>query len=211
VIKYKRTETGIEPEIVAPPKLVKTFRGRRYLEEESIFADFALIKAWRADTMGNLEFHKTARNFNADMALAAKCVIAEVEEIVEAGTLDPEAIHVPAIYVDRVYKMNPSSRYSESVIERLTLEDHVEVKRGVKFSSIAKGELNFNDHPELDAEKQIRYKIAARAAKEVKSGMSINLGIGIPTCLPNVLPPDVKVFIQSENGVLGVGHHPLLE
>lgn len=71
------------------PKPTKIFRGAKYLEEESIFGDFALVKAKRADTLGNLEFHKTARNFNADMATAAKCVIAEVEEIVEPGKLDP--------------------------------------------------------------------------------------------------------------------------
>lgn len=63
---------------MTPPKPVKIFRGQKYLEEESIFGDFALVKAKRADTMGNLEFHKTARNFNADMATAANCVIAEV-------------------------------------------------------------------------------------------------------------------------------------
>lgn len=66
--------------------------------------------------MGNLEFHKTARNFNADMAKAARCVVAEVEEVVEPGALDPEAIHVPSLFVDRIYKMDPQSKYSEKVI-----------------------------------------------------------------------------------------------
>lgn len=71
--------------------------------------------------MGNLQFSKTARNFNADMATAAKVVIAQVEEIVEPGKLDPEAIHVPGVFVDRVYQMDPMSPWSESMIERLTL------------------------------------------------------------------------------------------
>lgn len=62
--------------------------------------------------MGNLEYHKTARNFNADMAKAAKCVIAEVEQVVEPGELDPEAIATPSIYVDRIFEMDPRSPYS---------------------------------------------------------------------------------------------------
>ena len=68
----------MQPEIVARPKPVKMFKNRKYLEEESIFGDIALVKAWKADTKGNLEFHKTARNFNADIATCAKIVIAEV-------------------------------------------------------------------------------------------------------------------------------------
>lgn len=79
MIKYKKKADGaLEPEIVSNPKPVKVFKGKKYIEEESIFGDFAFIKAKRADTLGNLEFHKTARNFNADMATAAKVVIAEV-------------------------------------------------------------------------------------------------------------------------------------
>lgn len=154
------------------------------MEEESIFGDIAFIKAKKADTLGNLEFHKTARNFNADMATAASLVIAEVEEIVLPGQMDPEAIHVPAIYVDRVYKMEAGSPYSESMIERLSLEDHLEVKRKVKFSSVMNNELEFHDTANVNEKDKIRYKIAKRAAKEVKNGMNVNLGIGIPTCLP---------------------------
>lgn len=161
--------------------------------------------------MGNLEFHKTARNFNADMAKAASCVVAEVEEVVEPGALDPEAIHVPSLFVDRIYKMDPQSKYSEKVIERLTLEDHIETKRKVRFSDIEKQLLTFKDEPPANLSKEnIRYKIASRAAKEVRDGMNINLGIGMPTLLPEVLPPNIRVQIQSENGVLGVGQHPLL-
>ena len=118
------------------------------------------------------------------MAKTAKCVIAEVEHLVEPGELDPESIHVPGMYVDRIYKMDPKSPYSESVIERLTLADHVETKRSVKFSLLKEGKYIFNDHPANLSGENIRYKIAARAAKEVKDGMNINLGIGIPTILP---------------------------
>ena len=81
------------------------------------------------------------------MAKTAKCVIAEVEHIVEPGQLNPESIHVPGMFVDRIYKMDPASPYSESVIERLTLADHVEVKRSVKFSLLQQGKYIFNDHP----------------------------------------------------------------
>ena len=86
------------------------------------------------------------------------------------------------------------------------------MKRKVKFSSVLKRKLTFRDDLLATNEKEsIRYKIAARAAKEVKDGMAVNLGIGIPTCLPEVLPPDVNISIQSENGVLGVGHHPSMD
>jgi len=70
--------------------------------ERALSADFALIKAWRADRLGNLVYRKTARNFNPIMATAARCTIAEVEELVEPGELDPEAIVTPGIYVDRI-------------------------------------------------------------------------------------------------------------
>lgn len=212
VIKYKKTDKGIQPEIIAGPKPTKTFKDKKFLEEESLFADFAFVKAKRADTMGNLQFHKTARNFNADMATAAHCVIAEVEEIVQPGKLDPQAIHVPSLYVDRIYKMDPRSQYSESVIERLTLVDHLQVKRKVRFSSVQKGKLTYRDDINgVNDKDQLRYRIAARAGKEVKNGMNVNLGIGIPTLLPQVLPNNVNINIQSENGVLGVGHHPSID
>jgi acyl CoA:acetate/3-ketoacid CoA transferase len=89
------------------------------------------------------------------------------------------------------------------------VEDHVEVKRKVRFTSVLKKKLTFRDDllPSDDKER-IRYRIATRAAKEVKDGMNVNLGIGIPTVLPETLPQNVNINIQSENGVLGVGHHP---
>lgn len=100
-------------EISSEPRPTAVFEGKKYIQERSIFGDFALIKAKRADTLGNLQFEKTERNFNADMATAAKCVIVEVEEIVEAGELDPENIHVPAVYVDRIFKSDPNNPLSD--------------------------------------------------------------------------------------------------
>jgi len=102
---------------VAEGKEVRHYNGRDYLIEEAFDADFAIVKAWKADTAGNLIFNATARNFNSIMAMAGKITIAEVEEIVEAGELDPNFIHVPGIYVDRVFK----GETFEKRIEQLTL------------------------------------------------------------------------------------------
>lgn len=88
--------------VVAEGKETKAFNGRMYVLENSLTADFSLVKAWKADTMGNLVYRKTTRNFNPMMATAGKITVAEVEKIVEAGELDPDEIHTPGIYVDRV-------------------------------------------------------------------------------------------------------------
>ncbi len=87
---------------VAKGKETREFNGRMYILEEALYADFALIKAWKADKSGNLIYRKTTRNFNPMMATAAQITVAEVEEIVEVGALDPDQIHTPGIYVDRV-------------------------------------------------------------------------------------------------------------
>jgi len=89
---------------VALGKEVRTFNGKEYLLEEAFRADFALVKAWKGDTQGNLMFHETARNFNPLMAMAGKTTIVEVEELVPAGTLDPDHIHTPGIYVHRIFQ-----------------------------------------------------------------------------------------------------------
>jgi 3-oxoacid CoA-transferase subunit A len=88
--------------LVAQGKETREFDGRLYVMEKALKADFALVKAWKADRWGNLMFRKTARNFNPVMATAARVTIAEVEEIVETGALDPDGIHVPSVYVKRV-------------------------------------------------------------------------------------------------------------
>lgn len=95
------TKTGVGT-LVAEGKEVKAFDGQDYILERGIFADIAIIKGWKADTSGNLIFRKTARNFNQPMAAAAKICIAEVEEIVPVGSLDPDSIHLPGIYVKRL-------------------------------------------------------------------------------------------------------------
>ena len=95
------TKTGVGT-IIAEGKEVKIFNGEEYILEEGIFADISIIKGWKADETGNLIFRKTARNFNQPMAGAGKVCIAEVEEVVPAGSLDPDCIHVPGVYINRM-------------------------------------------------------------------------------------------------------------
>jgi 3-oxoacid CoA-transferase subunit A len=102
---------------VAEGKEVREFMGRRYLLEEALTADFALIKAWKADTHGNLIYRKTARNFNPMMATASRCTIVEIEEIVAAGELEPDSIATPGVYVHRVVK---GAHFSRSIERRTT-------------------------------------------------------------------------------------------
>ena len=109
------TKTGVGT-VVAEGKPVEEFEGQLYVRETWLRADVAIVKAWKADTAGNLVYRRTARNFNPNMATAGKVTVAEVEEIVPAGSLDPEAIHTPGIYVDRVIK----STINEKRIEKLT-------------------------------------------------------------------------------------------
>mgnify|MGYP001274114009 CR=1 FL=1 len=95
------TATGVGTPI-AEGKETREFNGKTYLLEKAIVADFAFVKAWKADTLGNLVYRKTARNFNPLAAMAGKITIAEVEQIVEPGELDPDEIHTPCIYVHRL-------------------------------------------------------------------------------------------------------------
>jgi 3-oxoacid CoA-transferase subunit A len=95
------TKTGVGTQ-VAEGKEVKNFDGQDYILERGIFADLAIVKAWKADESGNLVFRKTARNFNQPAATCGKICVVEVEEIVPVGALDPDAIHLPGVYVQRV-------------------------------------------------------------------------------------------------------------
>lgn len=97
------TPAGVGTE-VAEGKEVRNFGGKDYLMEYAFDADFAIVKAWKGDTAGNLVFRSTSRNFNPVMAMAGKVTIAEVEELVEAGALDPNHIHTPGIYVHRIFQ-----------------------------------------------------------------------------------------------------------
>jgi 3-oxoacid CoA-transferase subunit A len=105
---------------VAEGKETREYNGKMYILEEALTADFALVKAWKGDKMGNLVYKGTARNFNPMMAAAGKITIAEVEELVEPGELDPNFIHTPGIYVQRIFQ---GTNY-EKRIERVTTRKH---------------------------------------------------------------------------------------
>jgi len=113
------TPTGVGT-IVADGKETREFDGRRYVMERWIKGDFALVKAWKGDKWGNLVFRKTARNFNPMIATAAPVCIAEVEHLVEVGELDPDQIHLPSIYVKRIFQ----GEGYEKRIERRTVRKH---------------------------------------------------------------------------------------
>lgn len=188
-IKYNSTG---EIEIASEPRETRNFNGTNYVMEEAIVGDYALVKAWKADKKGNLIFRKTANNFNQAMARAAKVTIVEVEELVEVGELDPENVHVPSIFVNRIIV----GKNYEKRIERVTLKKEESVEK--------------SDAPKKPAQ-IVRETIVRRAALEFKDGMYANLGIGMPMLASNYIPEGVDVTLQSENGVLGLGPFPTAE
>ena len=111
------TATGIGT-VVAEGKEIKNFDGRDYVLETGLVADLSIIKAWKGDERGNLIFRKTARNFNPMMATAGKITVAEVEEIVPVGSLDPDHIHTPGIYIDRLVKGTFEKRIEQRTVRQ---------------------------------------------------------------------------------------------
>lgn len=104
--------------VVSEGKEMREFDGRPYVMERGLKADFALIKAWKADRWGNLMFRKTARNFNPVMATAARVTIVEVEELVEPGQLDPDRVHLPSVYVKRIVLSNAAKRIEKRTLRK---------------------------------------------------------------------------------------------
>jgi 3-oxoacid CoA-transferase A subunit len=110
------TPTGVGTR-VAEGKEVREFEGRRYVMERALRGDYAFVRAWKGDRFGNLVYRKTARNFNPMMAMAGRITIAEVEQLVEPGALDPDLVHTPAIFVQRIFQ----ARAPAGLIERRTV------------------------------------------------------------------------------------------
>lgn len=185
------TPAGVGTE-VAEGKEIQEFDGKKYVRESWLKADFAIVKAWKGDTAGNLIFKGTAQNFSPMMAAAGKITIAEVEELVPAGNLDPAQIHTPGIYVQRIFQ----GKNYEKRIEQRTISKPVTEETNTVVTPIQTGQ-------GLD-----KNQIAKRIAREVKDGYYVNLGIGIPTLVANYIPEGINVVLQSENGLLGIGPFP---
>ena len=109
------TKTGVGT-VIAEGKEHKDFNGETYILEEGFFADLSIVKAWKADTTGNLVFRKTARNFNPPAAMCGKVCVVEVEELVEPGELDPDHIHLPGVYVNRIIQGEHEKRIEQRTV-----------------------------------------------------------------------------------------------
>ncbi|KAA8566385.1 hypothetical protein EYC84_008958 [Monilinia fructicola] len=178
------------PKELSYPKDVKVFQGKPYLLEESIRGDYAFVKAWKADKLGNCQFRLAANNFNGAMGRNAKMTIVEAENIVEPGEIPPEAVHLPGIYVKRVIQSTTPKN-----IEKFTFAK--DPNDPATKSALGSGDTAAK-----------RERIVRRAAKEFKNGMYANLGIGMPMLAPSFVGPEVEVQLQSENGILGLGPYP---
>lgn len=187
-VPIKYTKDG-KVDISSNPRRSEVFNGKPYIMEEAIVGDYALIKAYKADPHGNLIFNKSARNFNPTMAKAARTTIAEVEEIVDVGEIGPDQVHLPGIFVDRIVKGDSF----EKRIERLKTTNH-----DSSHSKVDKGKSDL-----------LRERIIRRAALEFKDGMYANLGIGMPMLASNYIPKNLRLSLQSENGILGLGPFPV--
>src|ERR1043166_3017041 len=166
--------------VLAKGKETKMIDGVEQVFIKSIRENVAFIRAWRADTAGNLTYRMTEQNFNKAMATAADIVVAEVEEIVPVGSIDPNYVHTPGCYVDYL------------VQHYVTLQD---LGSSASLSSSRKPD-------------EKRTNIARRAFAELKKGDVVNLGIGIPTLVADLIKPGDGIILHTENGMLGVGPSP---
>ncbi|TAH03248.1 MAG: 3-oxoacid CoA-transferase subunit B [Sphingobacteriales bacterium] len=175
---YTPTSAGT---VIAADKEIKIIDGKEYVFEKALKANVAFIRAWKADTAGNLQYRMTEQNFNKAMATAADLVIAEVEHIVPVGDIAPENIHTPCCYVDYIVQASLSAA---------NLGSSASVKGSSK--KVDEGRMN----------------MARRAFAELQKGDVVNLGIGIPTLVADLIKPEHEIILHTENGMLGVGPEP---
>ncbi|MCA9916623.1 MAG: 3-oxoacid CoA-transferase subunit B [Anaerolineales bacterium] len=175
---YTPTSAGT---VLAEGKETKVINGKLHVFQPALRGNVALIRAWRADEAGNLVYRMTEQNFNKAMATAADLVIAEVEEIVPLGVLDPNEIHTPGCYVD------------------ILVQAHTTLEDLGSSASIDGGAKKAGD---------VRMLMAERALQELKPGDVVNLGVGIPTLVADLITPEHGIILHTENGMLGVGPAP---
>jgi 3-oxoacid CoA-transferase len=177
---YSPTSVGTE---LVKGREIREFEGKPHVLEHAIRVDFAFLRGHRADRLGNVQFRGGSQNFNPAFAKAARVAIVEVDEIVEPGAIPPELVDLPGIFITRV------------------------VKTTQKFELWRRPERRPADKPRLYNGKPglTRAGIAKNAARLVKDGSYVNLGVGIPTMVSNYLV-DRDVILHAENGVLGYGH-----
>lgn len=172
----------VAPETAAAEgKEVRIFDGRPCVFERALSADFAMIKAYRGDGAGNLTYRKTTRNFNPAMAMAGRTTIAEVEDVVPAGALNPESVVTPGIFVQRLMR---GASYQKR-IEIRTVRRRVEA-----------------------TDTDPRERIARRIAAELRPGEYVSLGMGIPARAVSYIPLELDITVHSGTGILGVGEYP---
>jgi 3-oxoacid CoA-transferase len=175
-----------EGTLVTDGKEVREFNGRRYVLETAITVDYALIRAWRADRLGNLQFRGGSQNFNPAFAKAARIAIAEVDEIVEVGAIPPEAIDLPGVFVDRILK-------ATTTVSIETLISGRPARRTEETARTYRGKSALT-----------RSTMARCAASLLTEGSVVNLGMGLPTLVSNHLTGR-DVILHAENGILGYG------
>ena len=178
------TPTGVGTPI-AEGKELRYFDGKPYILERALRVDYALLRAFRGDRIGNLQFRGGSQNFNTSFAKAARVAIAEVDEIVDVGEIPPDQVGLPGVFVSRVVKSTITIRLEDVMPSRLSRP--ADVPR------------TYNGKTALT-----RAAIARRAAQLLPEGSVVNLGIGMPTLVSNYLS-DRDVTLHAENGVLGYG------
>jgi 3-oxoacid CoA-transferase len=186
------TPTGVGTE-VANGKEVREFDGKKYLFERAITADFGLLQAYQADPAGNLTYRRGMRNFGPAMAMAATTTIAEVKEVVALGAIDPEVVHTPGIFVDRIVQTR--THVDMSVLRRILQLIGRSADAGGR--AIREGGPT-GLPPDL---------MAMKAAALLREGEYVNLGIGLPTQVSNFIEGR-DIQLHAENGLLGYGPFP---